>query len=221
MRMHYQSFHTAQNAVHPSLTKEVIKHAENKFLRPIPSHQEDAFEEIKAFLKKRERPLIIDSGCGTGQSSLALAEKYSDHCVIGIDKSIARLKRASFKKPDHLLLVRGDLIDLWRLFERACLPITRHYLFFPNPWPKIGHLKRRFHGHPIFNTMISLAPYFEMRTNWHIYAEECYLALKILNRQPSLSLKTDQEALSLFEKKYLMSSCPIYIVKFDEQAKNH
>ena len=55
------------------------------------------------------------------------------------------------------------------------------FLFFPNPWPKAySEIKRRFHAHPVFATMASLAPCLELRTNWRIYAEECAVALSIL-----------------------------------------
>lgn len=216
MIIRYQSFKTAQISVHPSLVTTVKKYAKSEFLRPIPSHQLDVFLTIEQFIKKTTAPLIIDSGCGTGHSSLNLAQMYPDHLVIGIDKSFCRLKRGSAKNPGNLFLVRGELIDLWRLLAKAKLSIKRHYLFYPNPWPKIGHLKRRFHAHPIFHTMVSLAPYFELRTNWDIYAKECYTALKVLGKRPSLSLKTDNEPISLFEKKYLKDSCSLYIVKFDD-----
>lgn len=208
----YQNFQTRQISSHHNLTNLVDKYAQSEFLRPIPSHQYDVFEKINSFVKEKDRPIILDSGCGTGLSTKILAEQFPLHTVIGIDKSAARLSRAAESRRENLLLVRGDLIDLWRLFARERFNIERHYLLFPNPWPKIGHLKRRFYAHPIFKVMISLAPYFELRTNWEIYAQECTTALSALGHNPKCALKTDREFMTLFEKKYVNANCPIYVV---------
>lgn len=212
MTAQYQNFITKQNGSHHHLIDIVEKHAETAYLRPIPTHQQAAFAKIMQFAKAIDRPLIIDSGCGTGLSTRKLAERYPDHGVIGIDKSVARLERAPSTNLTNCLLVRGDVIDLWRLLAFEQLPITHHYLLFPNPWPKAEHVKRRFYAHPVFHTMVHLAPYFELRTNWQIYADECVIALRILGQQPEIRTKTDSDYMTLFEKKYLEASCPVYLV---------
>jgi tRNA (guanine-N7-)-methyltransferase len=212
MNNRYQNFITKQITTHRNLIAIVRKHTTTTYLRPIPSHQIAVFKHIKQFAQSVNLPLIIDSGCGTGQSTKKLAEIFPDHGVIGIDKSIARLARAAPSSLTNYILVRGNLIDLFRLLAAENLPISRHYLFFPNPWPKATHITRRFHAHPVFSTMISIAQYFELRTNWHIYAQECKLALETINQRPTLTLKSDTDFMTLFEKKYMDALCPIYIV---------
>lgn len=212
------NFFSAQDGPHPDLLTVVARHQHALFQRPIADHQVVAFNRIVEYVNKRNRPLIIDSGCGTGLSSKNLAMAYPDHDVIGIDKSLHRLLRAEKSDTENLLLVRGDLIDLWRLLKSASLPIMRHYLLYPNPWPKISHLKRRFHAHPIFRTMVTLAPYFEMRTNWKIYADEMMMALTSLGEKPEMAMKTDNDAISLFEKKYLEAGCEIFVVRKGSSA---
>jgi tRNA (guanine-N7-)-methyltransferase len=212
MTTHYQSFWTKQRGPHPHLSTIVLRHAHTRFKRPIPTHQIDAFKKIMAFVGKTSQSLIIDSGCGTGLSSQRLAERFPKSLVIGIDKSLARLNRAMPSRFDNILLLRGDVVDLWRLIAQEKLTISHHFLFFPNPWPKESQIKRRFHAHPVFTTMVSLAPYFEMRTNWYTYAQECKLALQTLGHQPILIEKPDQDYMTLFEKKYLKACCPIYIL---------
>lgn len=210
--MLYQEFLTAQTSPHHALVQIVKRYAVAHYRRPIAHHQSASFDQIMAFVAKRNRPIIIDSGCGTGLSTKNLALAFPDHDVIGIDKSLARLSRAEASDLSNFLLVRGDLIDLWRLLASAKLPISRHYLLYPNPWPKVSHLKRRFYAHPIFTSMLLLAPYLEVRTNWRIYADELVIALATMGQQPEISEKTDQNYLSLFEKKYLASSCKIFVV---------
>ncbi|HXW53590.1 MAG TPA: methyltransferase domain-containing protein, partial [Myxococcota bacterium] len=199
MTHRYQSFRTKKISAR-KLVGLVVKHATTTFQRPFPDHQIDAFNQIAAFLARVDLPLIIDSGCGTGLSSQKLATLFPDHAVVGIDKSENRLQRAIKPLAKNLLLVRGELSDLWRLLASAELSVARHYLLFPNPWPKACQIKRRFYAHPVFKTMASLAPYFELRTNWLVYAEECALALTILGHNPVLSIKTDRTHLTLFEK---------------------
>lgn len=209
----YDRFVSTQKGPAPRLAQIVQHHACTAYRKPISAHQFQAFEILKNFIGRASKPLIIDSGCGTGLSTYNLAREFPDSLVIGIDKSFKRLSRLSGTLPDNALVLRADLIDMWRLLAQERLDISHHFMFFPNPWPKTTQLKRRFHAHPVFATMVGLAPYFELRTNWSIYAEECALALKILGRNSTLSLKSDMSYMTLFEKKYLESHCPIFIIK--------
>lgn len=218
MTTRYQEFISAQTGPHRDLKELVKRQARAKYQRPIAHHQYAPFNQIMAFVRDRSRALIIDSGCGTGLSTRNLARAFPEHDVIGIDKSVARLNRAESTDMPNLLLVRGDLIDLWRLLLEAKLPISRHYLFYPNPWPKIGHVKRRFHAHPVFKSMLSLAPYLEVRTNWQIYAEELFIALETFGQKPHITEKADDNYISLFEKKYLASGCKIFVVTNELEA---
>lgn len=214
----YQEFTSMQNSVHRDLIDLVNKYASTQFCRPIAHHQRRAFCSLLEFARNFDK-LIVDSGCGTGMSTTKLAEQFPHHGVIGIDKSVARLSRAG-ALPSNALLVRGDLIDLWRLIREENLPVTHHFVLYPNPWPKIGHVKRRFHAHPIFRTMVEIAPYFELRTNWRLYADECVVALKTLGYGAMLNEKIDGEPITLFEKKYMESRCSLFVVTKKDQRSS-
>jgi tRNA G46 methylase TrmB len=73
--------------------------------------------------------------------------------------------------------MRADLVDFWRLMLAAGIHPARHYMLYPNPWPKKQHLGRRWHGHPVFPTIVALGGHFECRSNWRIYIDECAAAL--------------------------------------------
>lgn len=213
MTCSYNYFSTTQRGPSPHLEKIVKLHAHTAYRKPIAKHQIQAFAKIIEFINQHQKPIILDSGCGTGMSTYLLAERFNNHVVIGIDKSCARLSRNKKLRPSNALLIRADLLDLWRLLSEHKLLITHHFMFFPNPWPKATQIKRRFHAHPVFSTMAGLADYFELRTNWQIYAEECALAFKLLGHSTHIDEKNDSEAMTLFEKKYLEALCPIYILK--------
>lgn len=80
------------------LRKIVTKHCRSleTFLesRPIAAHTRDAFSQIHDRVDAK-RKVILDSGCGTGRSTLLLGEMYPDHTIIGIDRSFVRLNRNS------------------------------------------------------------------------------------------------------------------------------
>ena len=213
MKTSYNLFSTTQTGPALGLEKIVQKHARTLYLKPIASHQTQVLELARAFIKQQEKPIILDSGCGTGLSSTLLAQLYPDHCVLGFDKSKARLSRLRGPLPNNCLILRADLIDMWRLLAEQKWEITQHYMFFPNPWPKASQIKRRFHAHPVFSTMAGLASSFELRTNWRIYADECALALGILGHAVSIQKKSDSSYMTLFEKKYVESGSQIFIVK--------
>ena len=45
----------------------------------------------------------------------------------------------------NVFFVRADLVDFWRLLAADGVRLARHHLY-PNPWPKIGQVARRWPG---------------------------------------------------------------------------
>lgn len=126
--------------------------------RPLADHTKDAFERAMKWIARGDSigSLCLDSGCGSGRSTLHFAQHYANCNVIGIDKSEVRLTRnEGFRKYDgqpqqidNALLLRADLVDFWTLcFQHQVFP-TYHYILYPNPYPKVTQLKvceyRRF-----------------------------------------------------------------------------
>ena len=175
---------SSQTEIHEHLAKLVEKHATTRFLKPIAPYSKAAFDtSIAAWRAAGEPPLILDAGCGTGLSTLNLANRFPQHFVIGVDQSEDRLTRNiawSGEMPANFIKVRADLADYWRLMQHAGVKPNRHYLFYPNPWPKKHHVGRRWHGHPVFPTIVALGGHFECRSNWRIYIDECAGALRQL-----------------------------------------
>ena len=183
---------SSQPDIHDQLERLVARHASSRFLKPVAPYNAAAFEgSIAAWRAAGERPLILDAGCGTGVSTLHLAAQFPEHFVIGIDQSADRLARNvawTGDVPPNFIKVRADLVDYWRLMEQAGVYPDRHYLLYPNPWPKKQHLKRRWHGHPVFPTVVALGGHFECRSNWRTYIDECAAALK---QATAIEVKTE------------------------------
>jgi tRNA G46 methylase TrmB len=203
---------SSQTSVHDRLDGVVRRHLTSEWRQPVRAHSRLAFELIRARAEGAST-IVFDSGCGTGQSTVRLARRYPDALIIGIDRSACRLARAP-ALPDNAVLVRAELADFWRLAATAGWTLSAHYLLYPNPWPKPGHLKRRWHGHPAFPSLLALGGRLELRSNFRIYVDEFQRALALagIATEEVVSFRPD-EPISPFESKYLASGHALYQLK--------
>ena len=200
---------SAQTGPHRDLEAVVRRHMAHPFRKPVADYNREA---LAAALAARaawntQAPLILDAGCGVGWSTLNLAQAFPDHFVIGVDQSLDRISRGKpMEMPANAVLIRADLVDFWRLLAGEGIRLARHYNLYPNPWPKIGHLARRWQGHAVFPVWKDLGGELECRSNWRIYIEEMAQALSLLSGQTVLAEAWQTaEPITPFEKKYLAS----------------
>ena len=94
----------------------------------------------------RSAPLIVEIGCGTGTATAAMAaaEPASNLVAIevyrpGLAQLLGRLERDAVT---NVRMLRGDAVDV---LEHMLAPasLTGVRVFFPDPWPKARHHKRR------------------------------------------------------------------------------
>lgn len=89
---------------------------------------------------------IVEIGSGTGTSTAAMAPKEADTNIIavelykpGLAKLLGQIEREGI---ENIRMIRGDGIEvMMRMFEPETLDGIR--VFFPDPWPKARHHKRR------------------------------------------------------------------------------
>ncbi len=193
---------SSQQGCHEQLEAMVRKHLAAPSQRPTAAHTREAFEAIRQRVTSDGRPLVFDSFCGTGMSTALLAAQNPDKLVIGVDKSAHRLNKHGPLAGDNYLLVQADCGDFWRLAHEAGWRATRHYLLYPNPWPKPGQLKRRVHGSADFGALLALGGDIELRSNWQVYVEEFSQALSVAGFEAHSELFTSAQPLTLFERKY-------------------
>jgi tRNA (guanine-N7-)-methyltransferase len=126
----------------------------------------------------RRAPLVLEIGSGTGESTAAqaAAAPETDHLAVevfepGLAQLLMRIDEAGLT---NLRLLRGDAVDLLR--ERVppdSLAAIR--IFFPDPWPKRRHHKRRL-VQPAFVALAAsrLVPggVLHLATDWAHYAVE-------------------------------------------------
>lgn len=94
----------------------------------------------------RSAPVVLEIGSGAGTSTLAMALAEPDLDVVAVEvyrRGLAQLLSAIDREGvTNIRLVRGDGVDvLEHMFGPASLTGVR--VFFPDPWPKARHHKRR------------------------------------------------------------------------------
>jgi tRNA (guanine-N7-)-methyltransferase len=124
----------------------------------------------------RAAPLVLEIGSGMGESTAALAaaEPDVDHLAVEVFEPgiAALLMRAA--ELTNLVVLRGDAVALLttRVPEGSLAAIR---IFFPDPWPKRRHHKRRL-VQPAFVALAAsrLEPggTLHMATDWADYADQ-------------------------------------------------
>lgn len=125
----------------------------------------------------REAPTIVEIGFGMGKSLAEMAEANPENNYIGIEVHKpgvgALLKLIGEKQLTNVRVFNHDAIEV---LER-CIPkdsLDGVYLFFPDPWHKKRHHKRRI-VQPAFAATIAehlkIGGQFHMATDWENYSE--------------------------------------------------
>jgi tRNA G46 methylase TrmB len=208
---------SAQHEVHPRLESVVDSHLSRRWLQPLHQPSVRAFAALRDLIGEHPARLVLDSGCGNGESTRTIAGDMPDCLVVGIDRSAKRLARTGVQefpyREDNAVWLRSDLPTFWRLALGHGWRLRAHYLLYPNPWPKARHLRRRWHGHPVFPDMLRLGGRLEMRSNWKIYAQEFALAAsRVLGSGVRPEPLAESAVSSSFERKYRDSGHALYSV---------
>ena len=207
--------------IHENLEKTVLKYLSTEFKRPFAEHTLGAYAVLKtqwlAFSQTlnsgtdqtNSAALILDACCGTARSTVAIAKQHPNAFVVGIDQSSHRLDK-QHELPDNAIILQANLLDLYRLMANENIKLYKHYLLYPNPWPKQTQLKRRWHAMPCFPDMVKLGGIIEVRSNWKIYIDEFVFALTLAGFPAETCTFETNKPITAFEEKYLASGQSLY-----------
>ena len=125
----------------------------------------------------RRAPLVLEIGSGHGAAAIAYAAAHPEHDLLAVEvhvPGVARMLAAAEEAGvTNLRVHRGDALPL--LTERvAPSALSAIHLFFPDPWPKKKHAKRRFvQQHTLTAMARALEPGGVLRiaTDHAVYAE--------------------------------------------------
>jgi tRNA (guanine-N7-)-methyltransferase len=124
------------------------------------------------------RPVYLEIGFGNGETLAALAERHPERNYLGIEvhrPGVGHLLLALEKRGlANVRILRQDAVEV---LEQGLPPASLGgvYLFFPDPWPKRKHHKRRILN-PGFVRLLArvVRPggLFHAATDWEPYAEQ-------------------------------------------------
>lgn len=105
----------------------------------------EALREDFAAVFARRAPLYLEIGSGNGDNALALAARRPAVDILasevhppGVGHTVHEAHRLQL---DNLRIFDGDALELLAALPPACLDAV--FVFFPDPWPKKRHHKRR------------------------------------------------------------------------------
>ena len=131
-----------------------------------------------AALFPTRRPLIVEIGFGMGDTLQEMAVRRPEFNYLGIEvflQGFVKLLRAvGDDDMDNVRIIRFDAVEvLEHMIPEGS--VDGFHIFFPDPWPKKRHHKRRLMQLPFLHLLATrLAPggYIYMVTDWEEYAEE-------------------------------------------------
>lgn len=123
-----------------------------------------------------DRPVFLEIGFGNGESLASMAEAHPEHNYLGIEvhgPGVGHLLiRIETLGLENIRILRHDAIEVLQ----HCIPtgsLQGLFLFFPDPWHKKRHHKRRILN-PAFVTelgrVIRPGGFFHAATDWEDYA---------------------------------------------------
>jgi len=161
----------------------------------------------------RHAPRVLEIGFGMGDATATIAQGLPDTDFIGVEVHTpgvgALLKRIGEMGLANLRLIQHDAVEvLEQMIEPASLAGV--HVFFPDPWHKKKHNKRRLIQADFVRLLASRlksGAYLHCATDWQPYAEQM---LEVLAAEPSLrnsaegyAPKPDYRPLTKFENRGL------------------
>ncbi|MFZ2988381.1 tRNA (guanosine(46)-N7)-methyltransferase TrmB [Ideonella sp.] len=194
-----------------------------RFILP---YQAGVLDTTQAF--GRAHPVILEIGFGMGAATAEIAAARPDVDFIGCEVHVpgvgALLKRIEEMQLQNLRIIQHDAVQV---LEQMMAPgsLAGVHIFFPDPWHKKKHNKRRLIQSPLVALLASrLMPggVLHCATDWQPYAEQM---LEVLSAEPALrntsagyAPKPDYRPLTKFEARGLKLGHGVWDLVFGRRA---
>jgi len=137
----------------------------------------------------RSAPTVLEIGFGMGETTAAIAQSHPGVNFLGVEVFAAGVGALARRVDDlgleNVRIVRHDAVEVLREMIAAGALAGVH-IFFPDPWPKARHHKRRLIA-PAFVALLASrlahGGYLHCATDWQHYAEQM---LAVLSAEPQL-----------------------------------
>jgi tRNA (guanine-N7-)-methyltransferase len=142
----------------------------------------------------RNNPKVLEIGTGMGETTAKIADANREIDYLGVEVHVpgvgALCKQIAERELSNLRICQHDAVEV----VRDMLPegsLDGVHVFFPDPWHKARHNKRRLIQSPFVALLASrLKPggYFHCATDWEEYAHQM---LEVLSAEPTLTNSAD------------------------------
>ena len=137
----------------------------------------------------RSAPTVLEIGFGMGETTAAIAAARPDVDFLCVEVFVAGIgalaRRVADQGLKNVRIVQHDAVEVVRDMLRPD-SLAGVHIYFPDPWPKARHHKRRLVAQPFVGRLASrIAPggYLHCATDWQDYAEQM---LAVLSGEPQL-----------------------------------
>lgn len=175
--------------------------------------------------------LVVEIGFGMGDATLEIAENFPGTGFLGIEVHLPGVGRVlgeiHTRGLKNLKVVHHDAVEV--LAKLPKFSLDGFHIFFPDPWPKKRHHKRRLLQKAFVDQLVDLLKpggYFYFATDWEEYALE---VRELLRSHPGLRGPDTEWAENIswrpstkFEKRGVEENRPIrelYFEKIEESSK--
>ena len=180
---HIRSFVLRQGRVTPA-QQRAHETLMPRFGIPYSAHQLDLAQVFG-----RDSPTILEIGFGMGETTAAIALAHPDTDYLAIEVHTpgvgSLLKLIEARHIGNIRIIQHDAVEVLRdMLGEATLDGA--HIFFPDPWHKTRHHKRRLIQAPLITQLAhKLKPggYIHVATDWAEYAEQI---LEVLTAEPLL-----------------------------------
>lgn len=164
----------------------------------------------------REAPTLVEIGFGMGKSLVQMAKENLNINYIGIEVHQAGIGNLAADVNDNAISnIRIAPYDAVEIFQIAIRDnsLAGIQIFFPDPWPKRKHIKRRLIQNHFIDLLVKkLLPggILHIATDWEPYAEHC---LSLLNQNSTLKNNS-------LTNTYVLRPATRPLTKFEQRGKN-
>ena len=148
-------------------------------------------------LFRRQAPVVLEIGFGMGDATATIAQQLSDTDFLGIEVHApgvgALLRQIGERRLTNQRIVQHDAVEVLKTMVPVA-SLAGIHVFFPDPWHKKRHHKRRLIQPPFVGALAQhLMPggYVHCATDWEPYAQQM---LEVLSAEPLLTNTADHYA---------------------------
>lgn len=132
--------------------------------------------EIAHLFEPLRKDIVLEIGFGNGESLLSMAEAAPELGFIGIEvhgPGVGHIMMgAEARDIDNLRIIRADAVKILQS-HIADNSLMRVQIYFPDPWPKLRHHKRRIIQQPftdLLHKKLRAGGELHLATDWEHYA---------------------------------------------------